>query len=123
LRGGGVNYAVGSVSAALTADSNSNDISNFSGDGQAGLAEPAGRIIVGTAFNHLRVSTFINGEMQVSGEDRWKAWIVQAGVSLPFHIGWKKKDNSASILKSSGEAPETIPDQPPANVPPPIFIH
>ena len=105
--GVGYNRVTGSVSAALNAISENNVMSPIEGDASASPALNNARVLFGAQWNHSWANWFFNGEIEAVGPDKGKAWIAQAGFSLPFYIGVSgiHKDNSQSGAEKKDQAP------------------
>lgn len=85
--GFGYNYVTGSVEASLLALPQSPLVNPIIGAASQHPEQTQGRVIFGFQSNRSRVSLFSNGEIKAIGMGRWKAWIVQSGITLPFSVG------------------------------------
>lgn len=85
----GYNYVTGSVATRLEAVSATPLIAPIVGQASSHPEQNQGRVIFGAQLNRSWVNFFANGEVKAIGIGAGKAWIVHAGISLPFTIGAK----------------------------------
>lgn len=85
----GYNYVTGSVATRLEAVSGTPLIAPIIGQSSDHPEQNQGRVIFGAQLNRSWVNFFANGEVKALGIGAGKAWIVHAGISLPFTIGAK----------------------------------
>lgn len=82
----GYNYATGTVTSSLEADSNTPLISPIVGSASQHPEQISSRVIFGTEMDRRWINFFANGEIKTVGVSPGKSWIIHAGATLPFHI-------------------------------------
>jgi hypothetical protein len=88
--GFGYNYVTGSVRANLKVNPTQTGafgITPFSGEASEHPEQNQGRVIFGFQHAGSWLHLFTNGEVKAIGIGAGKTWILQSGISLPFHIG------------------------------------
>ena len=88
--GVGYNYVTGSVRSYLKVnptDQGAFGITPFSGEASEHPEQNQGRVIAGFQREGAWLHLFTSGEIKAIGIGAGKMWIVQSGVTLPFHIG------------------------------------
>lgn len=88
--GFGYNYVTGSVRAELKvgpSDPNTFGITPFEGSASQHPEQNQGRVILGFQREGSWLHLFTNAEIKTIGIGAGKSYIMQSGISLPFHIG------------------------------------
>ncbi|MDE1975722.1 MAG: hypothetical protein KGI84_00500 [Elusimicrobia bacterium] len=102
----GYNHAIGSVSAGLSDNGDPNLFTPVSGEGFSRVTPDQARGLLGWQWVHSWIDYFAEGEIEAAGPESGKVWILQAGISLPFHIGIKRRNKEADgILGPRSTAP------------------
>ncbi len=104
----GYNYVTGSVSAGLSAVDSNNNLGPIQGSASNVPYPNNASVIFGAQFNHSWANWFFNGELEAAGPDKGKAWIAQAGFSLPFYIGVSGVSKE-KYMKGKGSQKEETP--------------
>ncbi|MHB2025478.1 MAG: hypothetical protein ACYCPQ_02385 [Elusimicrobiota bacterium] len=106
--GAGYSYVAGSVTASLA---------DYPVPGSIGFTPALGsassqtspnqtRALFGWQWTHSWIDYFTEGEIKTTGPESGKTWIVQVGISLPFHIGFKGKNKDVlGVLNGGGKPP------------------
>lgn len=102
--GVGYSYVTGSVHTSLEADSDTFLVQPTIGSSTNHPSPDQGRLLGGFELEGSWLHYFVSGELKEGGVDSGKSWIVQAGLTLPIHIG-VSRDGSASARQrdSSGD--------------------
>lgn len=128
----GYNYATGSVRSRLELKSKTFLIADVIGEGSERPEQSQGRWIFGLQYQKPSWSVFGNAEVKALGQLKYRSWIAQAGVALPFEIGRgpkiiykKRRPDAASARPEPRERPAPEPrrrveeDEAPAPAPKP----
>jgi hypothetical protein len=99
--GMGYNYVTGSVRTFLEAVPNTPLITPIKGQSSEHPEQNQARLIMGTQMQRSWVNLFANGEIKTVGIGAGKAWVVQFGLALPFHIG--KAGRSALLAREKND--------------------
>lgn len=93
----GFNHVTGSINARLEADPEHDLIAPWAGNSSRQPEQNQGRVIVGSDYQSRGwLNVFFNAEVKAGGVDSGKAWIAQAGIALPLHIGTGSGSSYAS---------------------------
>ena len=114
----GYNHAAGSVSAGLSDTGDPNEFTPVIGQGSSKVTPDQARGLLGWQWTRGWIDYFAEGEIEAAGPESGKVWILQAGISLPFYIGVKRKNKSAEGILGRES---TVPLGPGASQP--VFMH
>jgi hypothetical protein len=104
----GESYVTGSVRTSLNAVGDFEGMTLVSGAASAKPEQFQARMIGGWEWSRSWVNLFTSGEIKAGGVDGGKSFIVQSGISLPFHIGF----GGGGGYASSRAVPKTNDDRP-----------
>ena len=133
--GFGYNYATGSVRTRLALYSKTPLIADIIAEGSEHPEQSQGRWIFGLQYERPTWSVFGNAEIKALGQLKYRSYVAQLGVALPFDIGrgpavFYKKRRAASVSPRSALEDEPAPAPkkrrravtPPAEQAPPEMI-
>lgn len=83
----GYNYATGSARARLELIPKTDLIQPISAEGSSRPEQNTGRFIFGVEYQKPTWSVFANAELKALGRLKYRGFIAQIGVSLPYEIG------------------------------------
>ncbi|MDE2019172.1 MAG: hypothetical protein KGJ13_02365 [Patescibacteria group bacterium] len=106
----GYNHAAGSVSSSLSDTGDVNEFTPVVGQAAAKTTPDQARGLLGWQWTRSWIDYFAEGEIEAVGPESGKVWIAQAGLSLPFYIGLKRKNKDAQGVLRDGPAAPLSPD-------------
>jgi len=99
----GYNYVTGSVTSTLATTPSTFLVLPTYGASSQTPERDNGRLLFGVEHEGSLFHLFVSGEVKATGVDAGKSWIVQSGLSLPFHLGWGGGSGYASSVRPGSE--------------------
>jgi hypothetical protein len=98
--GVGYNYVTGSIRTSLQAVPDTALIDPIKGEASDHPEQNNARVVFGWQHHGNWVHAFTNGEVKAIGIGAGKTWVMQTGLSLPFHIGTGGGNSKADSFAS-----------------------